>query len=260
MRYWSLAIILLVFFIGCESKRQASRSAQRAMSQHQVNLERTDREEVPDGGLKTRVVTTEELLSIHRKEPNLTPSACKEILARLNTKAPYHISDDIREGRPLKVPNDFRAYRDWTPLPKEISELARVPKAILIVMEQYPFMGWYERGMLVADTYACIGKAGEETEAGVYRVKDKDPDKVSLSYKNPYGQPAMMPWALKIYGNVWIHAGDVTDAYCSHGCIILPPDPAQDVYHWSDMGTLVLVVESVNDFQKGALQLEASVP
>ena len=65
---------------------------------------------------------------------------------------------------------------------------------------------------------------------GVYKVEEKDPDHVSRSYSNSFGEPAWMPWAMRIYDHVWIHAGDVTGPKCSHGCIILPVDPAQEVY------------------------------
>jgi lipoprotein-anchoring transpeptidase ErfK/SrfK len=54
-----------------------------------------------------------------------------------------------------------------------------------------------------------------------------------------------MPWALRIYGTVWIHAGDVTRGYCSPGCIVLPLETAEQLFDWADMGTAVLIVESL---------------
>jgi len=84
----------------------------------------------------------------------------------------------------------------------------------------------------------------------VYKVEDKDPDHVSRSYSNSFGEPAWMPWAMRIYDHVWIHAGDVTGPKCSHGCIILPVDPAQEVYFWSNTGTRVIVLDSLAELQR----------
>jgi len=96
----------------------------------------------------------------------------------------------------------------------------------------------------------------------VYKVEDKDPDHVSRSYSNSFGEPAWMPWAMRIYDHVWIHAGDVTGPKCSHGCIILPVDPAQEVYQWSDQDTKVIVVESLSNLPmdlKGLVSLSGMV-
>ena len=255
MRYLFAILVIGILLAGCEAKRFSPSLSQSAVPSHsEISKEEAEKEEVLDENWTKRVVTHQELLQASRQDPALTPVACREILARLNARAPYHISDDIQNKRPMKVPNDFRAYKDWSPLPKFIGDFADVSKMILIVKE-YPFIGWYERGKLQADTYACIGKAGEDTEVGIYRVEEKDADHVSRSYKNSYGKPAMMPWAMRIYDHVWIHAGDVTGAYCSHGCVILHPDPAQEAYHWADSSTLVVVIDSLNDLPKASAQL-----
>jgi hypothetical protein len=56
-----------------------------------------------------------------------------------------------------------------------------------------------------------------------------------------------MPYALHVYGHVWIHAGDVVDGYCSHGCINVPLRQAQELFEWAERGTLVLIVQSLKD-------------
>ena len=246
---WHVVLVLSIVLGGCASKSGSLKtgSSKVAAPNNAAQRDQSAKEMPLKTGWTTRVVTTEELLQVGRIDPALTPAACKEILARLNAKAPYRISDDIRNKRPLKAPNDFRAYKDWTPLPKTIPQLAEVPKAILIVKESF-FMGWYERGRLVEDTYACIGRPGQDTEVGMYKVEEKDPDHVSRSYSNSFGEPAWMPWAMRIYDHVWIHAGDVTGSKCSHGCIILPVDPAQEVYVWSDRNTKVVIVDSLKTF------------
>ncbi|MDY0039103.1 MAG: L,D-transpeptidase [Desulforhabdus sp.] len=204
--------------------------------------------EIDPSGWTYRVVAEKELLDLNKEDPELSFSISKQILARLNVRAPYYIDEDIRNGRPLKVPNDFRAYKSWTPLPRVIPEVSSVPKFILIVKD-IPFLGWYEEGRLAGDSHICIGKKGGWTRAGIYRVRDKDIDHVSRSYTNAYGQPAPMPWALRIYEHVWIHAGDITKGNCSHGCINLPLMPAQQLYGWADFETVVLVVESLPEMQ-----------
>jgi len=249
MRWFSGALIISLMLAGCESSHlQISPDAATTRAAQPAACERKAQPPATlDHGWTTKVITDQDLLQIYRKDLSLTPETCREILARLNARAPYHISDDIRSQRPLKVPNDFAAYKGWAPLPPNAPPtMANYTKAILIVKD-LPYIGWYERGVLKGDSYACVGRPGEATEAGFYRVLEKDPDHVSRSYRNSYGEPAWMPWALRIYDHVWIHAGDVTGAYCSHGCIILPLDPAQDVYRWADPGTVVMVVDSLSD-------------
>ena len=150
--------------------------------------------EISDWGWSERVVTEDELSNIERLDPSMTPSVTHQILARLNSKAEYCIYDDIRKSKPLRAPNDFRAYRNWTPLPQQSEELAHAPKTILVVKD-IPFIGWYENGKLTGDSLVGLGKPGEETEAGVYRILEKAVDKYSLSYRNSFGEPAWMPWA-----------------------------------------------------------------
>jgi hypothetical protein len=195
-----------------------------------------------------RIITEKELNRLADKDPDLSPSVSRRILARLNARAAYYVAEDIMEGRPLKVPNDFRAFKNWTPMPEYISEVGRVPKTIIVVKD-IPFIGWYRNGKLLADSEICIGKSEDWTKSGIYRVEDKDADHISRSYTNAYGQPAPMPWALRIYGHVWIHAGDIAAGYCSHGCINLPMIPAIKLFEWADRGTPVLVVESLRDLR-----------
>jgi hypothetical protein len=205
--------------------------------------------EALDTGLSERVVTDEELLQVGEKDPSLGIIECWEILGRLNIKTDLHISEAIRSGRPLKAPNDFRAYKDWTPMPRYIPQISRAPKFIIATLD-IPFMGWYENGKLVGDTQVSMGRTGEETEAGIYRVEEKDADHSSKSYRNVYGRDAWMPWALRIYGTVWIHAGDIAERYYSRGCVYVPLMTAEKLYHWAELGTPVVIVDSLTDLDR----------
>ncbi|MFZ2445307.1 MAG: L,D-transpeptidase [Syntrophobacteraceae bacterium] len=212
------------------------------------NLWAADSGDGPRGGAgwKERVLTARELDRVGARDPDLSPSIAKRLLARLNARDFDYIDEDIRNGRTIRVPNDFTAFKTWTPLPKYLPEVAGLEKFILIAKD-IPFIGWYERGRLVGDTYICIGKREGMTAAGIYTVKEKDRNHVSRSYPNAYGQPAPMPWALRIYELVWIHAGDITGGYCSHGCVNLPLFPAMKLFDWATRGTPVMIVESLRE-------------
>lgn len=199
-----------------------------------------------DTGWTQRVLTEDELTDLYLNDPQMTPEEAKRILARLNIRAPYHIAEDIREHRPLKIPNDFGYYKNWSPLPAYKAELQRLPKSILVVKDLF-YLGWYERGQLIGNTMVCLGVKGQETQTGVFPVLEKDPDHYSRSYKNSYGRDAWMPWSLRIYETVWIHAGDITDKFCSHGCVTLPLQEAESLFRWADAGTPVIIVESLQD-------------
>jgi hypothetical protein len=199
--------------------------------------------------VQQRAVTEKELSKWSEKDAALTVAACIEILCRLNLKDREYVKDDIKGRRPLRTPKDFTAYKDWTPLPRTLAGVNHVPKFILIVRD-IPFLGWYERGRLVGDTYVCIGRSKEWTKRGLYKVMEKDPSHMS-DYPNAYGDPALMPFALKVYERVWIHAGDVVGPNCSHGCINVPLFVmAQKLYNWSDLGTAVLITDSLQSMGK----------
>lgn len=258
MRIYSLHRLLALFFvfgflIGCSTKRievpkVAQNPAPRAeeITRPTPPAEPRAVEKAPDYSYTTRVITEEELWRISEKDPDLTPTLCRHILARLNIKAHYYISDDIEKGRPLKVPNDFSAYKSWTPLPAYVAGLSRVPKLILVAKDIF-FLGWYEHGHLVEDTQICLGNSGQPTQAGIYKIEEKDPDHISRSYKNSFGRPAWMPWSMRIYEAVYIHAGDITGSNCSHGCVTLPLKPAEELFRWAESGTPVVIVESMSD-------------
>lgn len=197
-------------------------------------------------GWTVRVFTMKELERLGERDWDLSPSFARRLLARLNARDFDYIDEDIRNGRPIRVPNSFSALKSWTPLPRFIPEVAGVPRFILIAKD-IPFIGWYERGRLVGDTYICIGRKDNWTLAGIYTVKEKDIDHISRSYPNAYGQPAPMPWAMRIYGLIWIHAGDIVGPHCSHGCINLPVEPAAKLFEWATPGTPVVIVDALRD-------------
>ncbi len=203
----------------------------------------------PVASLTTRVVDKNELKQWSRKDPDLTVHACMDILARLNGKALHYIEEDIKNKKKLEVPDDFTAYKDWTPLPVHIAAAGKMARFILIVKD-IPFLGWYENGRMLNDSLICIGKKSDWTKAGLYTVKDRDENHFSQSYQDADGNPAPMPWALRIYEHVWIHAGDIPNKNCSHGCINVPVLAAMDLFRWAKTGTVVLIVDSLDDVEK----------
>ena len=203
----------------------------------------------PTLAIRERVITEDEIRRLEEKDPKLTLYVCQEILARINKKARLYIAEDIRQKRSLKVPVDFAAYQNWSPLPKTLSGGGELPRLILVVKD-IPFTGWYEYGRMKGDSLTCVGKQWGWTESGLYKVLDKAPDKYSNLYSNAYGEPAWMPLALRIYGAVWLHAGDVVGPYCSHGCINLPPEQAEKLYNWANIGNPVIITDSLGSLNR----------
>ena len=212
---------------------------------------------VIDTGWTERTFGPQELQELTDRDLDLNPRLCLKILARMNLKDRFYIEEDMKQQKVLKVPNDFRAYLTWTPMPRYIPQFTGEPKLILMAKD-IPFLGWYESGRLVGDSYICIGKKPEWTKAGLFKVREKVEDQVSSSYRNAYGSPALMPYAMRIYGLVWIHGGDITGGYCSHGCVNLPLDAAVDLFKWADKGTHVLILESLGNLNQ-ALEKHSGV-
>jgi hypothetical protein len=261
-----LAAIVLMVFTGCSARRTVVQSDRQykypVQGVHHSTVARAAQASAPapgpavktepgarlDTGLKLRAISDQEIQKISARDPDLSPSVIRHILSRINAKASYYIEEDIRDGRPLIVPNDLRVYKKWSPLDPYIPEIAEISKFILIVKDEY-FLGWYEDGRLVGDSHVCIGKRDGWTRPGIYSVMEKDADHISRSYTNAYGQPALMPWALRIYEHVWIHAGDITQGNCSHGCINLPVFVAPKLFEWADKNTVVVIVDELEEVE-----------
>jgi lipoprotein-anchoring transpeptidase ErfK/SrfK len=192
-----------------------------------------------------RTITEKELRQLAAKDPDLEFYRCLEILCRLNKKDKEYIREDMKQKRPITVPKNFSSYKEWSPLPGSITGASKFPKLILVVKD-IAFLGWYKNGKLVGDTYVCVGKMKTWTKRGIYRINAKDPSHMS-TYPNAYGYPSFMPWALHVYDRVWIHAGDVIGPNCSHGCINVPIAHADGLYDWADVGTAVVITESLRD-------------
>jgi hypothetical protein len=192
-----------------------------------------------------RTISEKELRQLETKDPDLEFYRCLEMLCRINKKDKEYIREDIKHKRPITVPKNFSSYKDWSPLPGSITGAGKFPKLILVVKD-IPFIGWYKNGKLVGDTYVCVGKMNTWTKRGIYRVNAKDPRHMS-TYPNAFGYPSFMPWALHVYDRVWIHAGDVIGPNCSHGCINVPIAHADVLYDWADIGTAVVITESLRD-------------
>ncbi|MBP8645552.1 MAG: L,D-transpeptidase [Syntrophobacteraceae bacterium] len=254
--FWSLAMVCCLFF-GCSKQYVDFPQLDKPPPAEGTYLppeesRRKPRAKAPstlDRGVKRRLITEKELAASCEKNPELGRAACLEILARLNSRDRYYIPDDIKNRRPLLVPNSFEAYKDWTPLPKNIQEIRNVRKFILVV-KGIPFIGWYENGVLVGDSHICIGKQWGWTRTGLFSVLEKDINHFSQSYPNAYGEPAWMPFAIRVYNRVWIHAGDVIGGFCSHGCINVPIYSAEKLFHWADLGTPVLILDSLDDLRE----------
>ena len=252
-----IGLIVLLFASGCAQvpvnieqqeyqpgEEEAAPSAQPALkaSKSQKTPEKQTGKNLAS---VRRVLTEKELRQLAEKDPDLEFYRCLELLCRLNKKDKEYIREDIKQKRPIAVPKNFSAYKTWSPLPESLTGVGKFPKLILVVKD-IPFLGWYKNGKLVGDTYICVGKMNTWTKRGIYRVNAKDPRHMS-TYPNAYGYPSFMPWALHVYDRVWIHAGDVIGPNCSHGCINVPIAHADVLYNWADIGTVVVITESLRD-------------
>ncbi len=252
-----ISFIVLLFASGCAQapvnmeQQEFGQGEEEAAPPAQPALKASQPRKTPPGqtakDLPTvrRVITEKELRQLAEKNPDLEFYRCLEILCRLNKKDKEYIREDMKRKRPITVPKNFTAYMAWSPLPGSLTGAGKFPKLILVVKD-IAFLGWYKNGKLVGDTYVCIGKMNTWTKRGIYRVNAKDPSHMS-TYPNAYGYPSFMPWALHVYDRVWIHAGDVIGPNCSHGCINVPIAHADVLYNWADIGTAVVITESLRD-------------
>lgn len=168
-------------------------------------------------------------------------------IAKVNRISP----ERLRKGMALRMPHDYAAAEENAPIPRELPGLEG--KIILIDIRAQVF-GAYNDGALVlwgpisssAGRLEC-GRANEKkrkciTPAGNFCVLGKDKDHVSNKYPPPNGG-ARMKYAVRFYGDYWIHAGALPGRPDSHGCIRVLHDDAQWLFRWTNKKTKIIIVK-----------------
>ncbi|MEM5789669.1 MAG: hypothetical protein AAGU11_20335, partial [Syntrophobacteraceae bacterium] len=93
-------------------------SRYNGLSQAAPEARNQQREARDTSGWTIRVITRQELERLGQRDWDLSPSYAKRLLARLNARDFDYIDEDIRQGRAIRVPNNFSAFKSWTPLPR----------------------------------------------------------------------------------------------------------------------------------------------
>jgi len=135
---------------------------------------------------------------------------------------------------------DFAARRDVGPQMLQVllgksprPEVQRMYINISIGSQRAVF---YKDGQVALVTPVSTGRPGFSTPTGQFVVTDKDRMHRSTLY------PAYMPFFLRMScRDFGLHAGDLPGYPASHGCIRLPMNSAQRLYHEVDVGTLVTI-------------------
>lgn len=118
-----------------------------------------------------------------------------------------------------------------------------IPKLIIVSLKEQ-LLANYHYGQIVSCYPISSGMQGRSTPIGKFEVIDKNEDDFSWTYNSP------MPWALKLTERYLIHAGELPGYPASHGCIRLSYENAQELYNWTEIGTPVWIIRSLDDFAK----------
>jgi hypothetical protein len=114
-------------------------------------------------------------------------------------------------------------------LPERIEHISKLPKFILIDLGKQ-CLGLYQYGILIDQFPISSGDRG--TPAKKFVVLSKEKDHYSTEYDN-----AWMPYALRLFGGYYLHAGILPGYAASHGCIRLIWENSIAVYNWARVGT-----------------------
>ncbi|MGC9194838.1 MAG: L,D-transpeptidase [Syntrophobacteraceae bacterium] len=159
------------------------------------------------------------------------------LINRLEFMAVVDSTDDLSTSQTsIFVPLNFSIRPQI--LPERIENISNLPKYILVDLGKQ-CLGLYEYGALIHQFPACSGAQG--TPARKFTILSKEKDHYSTQYSN-----AWMPYALRLFGNYYLHAGILPGYAASHGCIRLIYENAVFVYDWAEVGTPGEVVEDAS--------------
>ena len=115
---------------------------------------------------------------------------------------------------------------------------------VVVLSEQRAYA--IENGFEVFSAQASTGRSTHKTPTGTFKAtKVRRVKWVSSRYpkrKDGTQGGAVMPWAWQFNGNIFMHAGDVSKPYRSHGCVRVHGDYAEAFYRFAKAGTTVVVM------------------
>ncbi|MGE4069890.1 MAG: L,D-transpeptidase family protein [Lysobacterales bacterium] len=120
-----------------------------------------------------------------------------------------------------------------------LPELAGAGPVVMLVSLPQQLAFVYRNGVRIGITTISSGRPGYETPTGVFRILQKRRE----HYSNLYDS-APMPYMQRLtWDGVALHAGHITGAPASHGCIRLPETFARKLFELTTTGMIVVVAD-----------------
>jgi len=130
------------------------------------------------------------------------------------------------------------AQDNQTIFPEKL-EIEKIPKLILVSLKEQVLAN-YENGNIISRYPISSGKKGRPTPIGKFKIISKEKRGFSQKYKSP------MPWTMAWSELYALHAGELPGYPDSHGCVRLLNKDAEELYGWTEIGTPVWIVRSLN--------------
>lgn len=140
----------------------------------------------------------------------------------------------FKKGMTIIYPNRYDDSFALSSFPRNIPELATVPKMMFIAQEIQEF-GAYEYGVLVRFGGISTGKKSTPTKNGLYHTNWKAKETIST-----VNDEWLLKWNFNIdnFDGVGIHQYDLPGYPASHSCIRLSEADAMWFYEWADQWKL----------------------
>ncbi|MDX2227677.1 MAG: L,D-transpeptidase family protein [Verrucomicrobiae bacterium] len=180
-------------------------------------------------------------------------------------------SNQKKEPRWVIIRNGKKTYLETPKFEWNPAAAKEGPVLIKVVLEEQR-MYIYKGGALMGTTDISSGRAPYNTRKGTFKISQKNKDHKSNLYgtvvdkstgreinsdatprsRVPDGaeyRPSPMPYFQRLTGSgTGFHAGFVIPrSTASHGCIRLPEQMASNLFELTQLGTKVVVVDSLND-------------
>ncbi len=120
-----------------------------------------------------------------------------------------------------------------------LPELAGAGPVVMLVSLPQQLAFVYRNGVRIGVSTISSGRPGYETPTGVFRILQKRRE----HYSNLYDS-APMPYMQRLtWDGVALHAGHISGAPASHGCIRLPETFARKLFELTTTGMIVVVAD-----------------